>query len=65
MTTFNKPSVRLTGKDGNAFAIIGRVSRALKEDGQKERAKEFTEKAFASGSYDEVLRLCIEYVEVS
>jgi hypothetical protein len=59
-----KPECKLVGTDGNVFAIIGKVSRTLKETGLKEQAKEFTEKAFASHSYDEVLCLCMEYVEV-
>ena len=28
-----KPVVRLTGRDGNAFAILGEMSRALKKSG--------------------------------
>lgn len=56
--------VQLSGEDGNAFSIIGRVSKALKRAGEAELAKEFTDKAFAAGSYDEILRLCMEYVDV-
>jgi hypothetical protein len=60
-----KPSVKLTGQDGNVFLIIGRVSGALKKAGQPDQAKEFTDKAFASGSYDEVLQLAMTYCDVS
>lgn len=60
-----KPECQLTGENGNVFSIIGRVSKALNRAGQPEKAKEFTEKAFKSGSYDEVLRLCSDYVEVA
>ena len=59
-----KPECKLSGTDGNVFAIIGKVSRSLKQAGQPEKAKEFTEKAFKSGSYDAVLQLCFDYVEV-
>ena len=59
-----KPTCQLVGGDGNAFAIIGTVSKCLKRAGMPDKAKEFQEKAFSSGSYDEVLRLCMEYVEV-
>jgi hypothetical protein len=59
-----KPIVKLIGEDGNVFAIIGAVSKALKRAGEKERATEFTEKAFAAHSYDEVLQLAMEYCEV-
>lgn len=59
------PKVKLTGTDGNAFAIIGKVSKALKKAGLKDKADEFVKRAFSAGSYDEVLQLCCEYVEVS
>lgn len=60
-----KPSVQLSGEDGNVFSIIARVGKALKRAGQPELAEEFSNKAFDAGSYDEVLRLCDEYVEVA
>jgi len=60
----SKPSCKLVGTDGNVFAIIGRVREALRRAGQAERASEFVHRAFRAGSYDEVLQLCMEYVEV-
>jgi hypothetical protein len=59
-----KPTCKLIGEDGNVFLIIGRVRKALRESGQEGRAREFVERAYRSGSYDEVLQLCLEYVEV-
>jgi len=59
-----KPICKLVGTDGNVFAIIGRVREALRRAGQAERASEFVKRSFRAGSYDEVLRLCMEYVEV-
>ncbi len=59
-----KPTVQLIGQDGNVFAIIGRVSKALKKANLSDQAKEFTEKAITSKSYDEVLCLVMNYVEV-
>ena len=59
-----KPACRLVGTDGNVFAIIGNVRRALRLAGLNSRATEFVQKAFAAGSYDEVLGLCTEYVDV-
>ena len=64
MPTTMKPICKLVGTDGNAFSIIGRVSRALKDAGLRDRAKEFTDKAFKSGSYDALLALCLNYVDV-
>lgn len=60
-----KPKVQLTGQDGNVFSIIGRVTAALKNANQSDKAKEFTDKAFDAESYDEVLRLAMTYCDVS
>lgn len=56
--------VQLTGEDGNAFAIIGRVRKGL------QRAKvppcqlaDFIREAM-SGDYDKVLQTCDEWVTV-
>lgn len=59
-----KPFVQLTGEDGNAFFIIGRVSKALKGAGMIEEAEQFTERAFNCGSYEELLCLIPEYCEI-
>ena len=56
----SKPVCKLVGTDGNVFAIIANVSKCL----DKEQAHEFENRAFACDSYDEVLRLVMEYVEV-
>lgn len=59
-----KPVCQLSGEDGNVFSIIGRVSKTLKRAGQYDKAEEFKDKATHAHSYDEVLQLCFEYVEV-
>jgi hypothetical protein len=59
-----KPKVKLIGKDGNAFFIIGLVAKGLRDAGQPEKAKEFTTKAFAAG-YDALLQLAMEYADIS
>jgi len=59
-----KPECKLLGEDGNVFNIICLVSRALKKDEQEDKAKEFRTKAMECSSYDEVLRLTDEYVDV-
>ena len=70
---YDKPEVQLSGEDGNVYLIIGRVVKALthlgdpKSDERQagiEAGKEFQDRAFASESYDQVLELCFEYVEV-
>jgi hypothetical protein len=59
-----KPACKLVGTDGNAFAIMGTVSRALERAGQPERAAEWQKQAMACKSYDDLLALCFEFVEV-
>ena len=57
--------VRLTGADGNAFAILGAVSKAMKRAGLDASArKEFTDEA-TSGDYDHLLQTCMKFVAVS
>lgn len=58
------PCCTLVGTDGNVFAIIGLVRRTLNRAGQADKAQEFMQKAFGAASYDAVLRLAFEYVDV-
>lgn len=60
----SKPACQLTGIDGNAYVIIGTVCRALRNAGQDDKAREFKDRAMVSESYDALLQLCFEYVEV-
>lgn len=60
-----KPTCQLSGTDGNVFAVIGNVAKCLRRAGLKDKAHEFNVKAVTEcSSYDEVLQLCFEYVEV-
>lgn len=59
-----KPSCKLVGTDGNVFSIIGLVSKTLQRAKQPERAAEFQKKAMSAGSYDAVLAMVHDYVEV-
>lgn len=62
MCKFPEVKVQLTGEDGNAFFIIGRVSAALKAAGHRDVVPEFQKEAM-SGDYDHVLQTCMEYVD--
>ncbi len=55
--------VTLCGEDGNAFFILGKVKKALERGGHKDLAEQFMKEATAS-DYDNLLRVCMEYVEV-
>jgi len=58
------PDVKLIGEDGNAFAILGKVSKALRRAGaDKEYVSAYMEKAM-SGDYDHLLGVTMEYVNV-
>lgn len=56
--------VQLTGEDGNAYSIIGRIAKALRREVSNDAATEFTTAAFDCGSYDELLVLAMETVDV-
>jgi hypothetical protein len=57
--------VRLTGSDGNAYAIIAKVAAALRREVDADAAATFTTAAFACRSYDELLQLAMTTVEVT
>ena len=50
--------------DGNVFNVMGIVNKALKDAGLGDKAEEFRNRVFKQESYDAVLRLCFEYVDV-
>lgn len=62
-TTLTDAVVQLTGTDGNAFAILGRVRRAILNSNHPELAAQFIEDATA-GDYDHLLMTCFRYVTV-
>ena len=64
MTARTDVSVALIGTDGNAFAVIGTVARALRAAGLNDEAETFRAEAMATGSYDELLRVVMGWVEV-
>ena len=63
--TKSNVQVKLTGKDGNAFAIIGNVSRALKTAGHRDLADEMVTRCMNAESYDQLLQIVMEYVIVN
>jgi len=56
-------SVRLVGEDGNAFALLGRVSKALKRGGHGDVVDEFMDEATA-GDYNDLLNTVMRWVDV-
>ena len=62
-SAFKRPKMKLVGMDGNIFAILGRASRLLKENGQPQQAKEMSSRVYQSGDYYKALNIISEYVE--
>lgn len=58
-----KPTVKLVGEDGNAFAIMGKVNKALKVAGLKKESDKYMKEA-VGGDYDNLLRVSMKYVNV-
>lgn len=57
---YKKPSI--SGRiDGNAFSVMGAVSKALKNAGYKDLANDYMKEAM-SGDYDNLLRASMKYV---
>jgi hypothetical protein len=57
-------SVHLTGGDGNAFAVIGKVAKALQRAGvPAAEVSQFRSEA-TSGDYDNVLQTAMRWVDV-
>ncbi len=66
MTTPKYPNIRvkLIGGDGNAFAILGQVKRALKRGGVPQaEINQYFEEA-TSGDYNHLLATTMEWCEV-
>ena len=59
-----KPTVKLTGHDGNAFSIMGRIKQALRCAGaDKEYIDKYLKEA-TSGDYDNLLVVSMQYADV-
>jgi hypothetical protein len=57
-------TVQLTGNDGNAFAILGAVSKALRNGGVEQYSiNKFMAQA-TEGDYNNLLRTCMKWVNV-
>jgi len=59
-----KPTVKLTGIDGNAFSIMGVVSRALRNAGlPKEHIDKYIKES-TSGDYNNLLVVAHKYANI-
>jgi hypothetical protein len=61
---YPKIKVDLLGGDGNAFAILGSVRKAMRRAKlSEEEIRKFTDEA-SSGDYGHLLQTCMEWVNV-
>ena len=63
--TSDKPTLKLIGTDGNAFALLGKAKRAANNAGWSEAKWKEVQNEAMSGDYDHLLQTLITHFEVS
>jgi hypothetical protein len=58
-----KPTMSLTGMDGNIFAVMGKASSLLKEAGMGDLVSHMVQRVTTCGDYSKALNIISEYVE--
>lgn len=56
--------VKLTGEDGNAFMIIGRVLQEMRKQKIEQKIVDAFKEEATSADYDNLLKTCIKYVNI-
>ena len=62
--TTTKPKLKLLGRDGNAFAIIGAVIKAGRKAGWDRAKIEAIQTELMGGDYDHLLQTCMKHFDV-
>jgi hypothetical protein len=57
-------TVQLTHEDGNAFAVLGKVSRALRQAGVPDDERQAFMAEATGGDYEGLLQTIMRWVEV-
>ena len=58
-------TVQLTGEDGNAYSILGRVRKEMRKSGVSDNEiNKFLDEA-TQGNYDHLLRTCMKWVNTN
>jgi hypothetical protein len=60
-----KPKVKLIGRDGNAFSILGFCHQAAKKANWTDEQWKLVQTEMMSGDYDNLLRTATEHFKVS
>lgn len=58
-----KPTMSLTGMDGNIFSVMGKASVLLKEAGMGDLVSHMVQRVTTCGDYNKALNIISEYVE--
>lgn len=64
MTKYPDIKVQLTGRDGNAFCILGACLQAMRRAGLSKEEQEKFQAEATSGNYDHLLATCIEWFDI-
>ena len=62
MPKYPEIEVQLTETDGNAFAILGKVFKAMRKGGLGKEEVEAFKKEATNGDYDHLLQTCMQWV---
>lgn len=60
--TNDKPTLKLVGEDGNAFAILGKAMKIAKKNNMD---WDTIQKEATSGNYDHLLQTMMKYFDVT
>ena len=59
-----RPTVRLVGRDGNAFMVLGLAFRALKKAGWSKEERDAFQVEATAGDYNHLLATVMKYLDV-
>jgi hypothetical protein len=65
MSKYPEVEVKLVGQDGNAFAILGAVSKSMRKGGVPKPEIDLFMAQAMGGDYNHLLQTCMKWVSVS
>ena len=65
MAKYDNINVDLIGQDGNAFAILGAVTKAMRRAGLSQEERDLYTKEATSGDYNHLIATTMDWVEVN
>ena len=65
MAKYDNINVDLIGQDGNAFAILGAVTKAMRRAGVSQEERDLYTKEATSGDYNHLIATTMDWVEVN